>query len=182
MPEDKNILIDFFDSRAFADNPEWSFCYCNCFYADHCEKRWKDRTAEENREATHRRVESGKMFGYIAVLEESVVGWCGAGPAMEIPDFAADEDPDNHRKGVVHCFLVDPRHRRRGIARMLLRFACSDLGSRKLTIIEGNPRPGAVTEADNHFGPVSLFLSEGFEFFRDDPDDGSVYVRKYLGE
>jgi hypothetical protein len=55
-----------------------------------------------------------------------------------------------------------------------------DFAAMKLTIAEANPRPAAKTAAENHFGPLSLFSSEGFFFYRDDPSDGSVIVRKYL--
>jgi hypothetical protein len=49
-----------------------------------------------------------------------------------------------------------------------------------LTIAEANPRPEAKTAAENHFGPLSLFYSEGFSHHQDDPSDGSIIVRKRL--
>ncbi|MCB1701984.1 MAG: hypothetical protein KDI14_14235 [Halioglobus sp.] len=27
-------FFSFFDGDAFSDNPEWSSCYCQCFYED----------------------------------------------------------------------------------------------------------------------------------------------------
>ncbi len=179
-PEWLTHYLDFFDRCAFTDNPEWSSCYCNCFYADHCEKPWETRTAQENRAAVVERIMSWQMGGFLALDEDHVIGWCGAGPMMSFPDFAKDDDPDKPTIGVITCFVVTPDRRRQGIARMLLRVACDDFANLGLTIAEANPRPNASTDAENHFGPLSLYLSEGFNFFRDDPDDGSVYVRKQL--
>ena len=77
------------------------------------------------------------------------------------------------------CFLVAPRYRGEGIARLLLQAACDGLRGQGMTIAEANPRPQAETPADNHFGPLSLYLSSGFTVHRED-SDGSVYVRRAL--
>ena len=70
-------------------------------------------------------------------------------------------------------------YRRKGIARALLDAACTGLREQGMTIAEANPRPNAQTPADNHFGPLSLYLSSGFSVHRED-EDGSVYVRRAL--
>lgn len=48
-----------------------------------------------------------------------------------------------------------------------------------MTIAEANPRPQAKTPAENHFGPLALYLSTGFSVHREDAD-GSVFVRRAL--
>ncbi len=45
--------------------------------------------------------------------------------------------------------------------------------------VEANPRTDPASAADNHFGPLKLYLSAGFEQLRDD-GDGSVWVGKDL--
>jgi len=97
-----------------------------------------------------------------------------------VPDFAEDDVADKTDVGVIMCFSIAKDYRRMGIARRLLREACTSFAERGLSIVEANPRPGAETDSANHFGPLSLYLSEGFSVVRDDPDDGSVYVRKRL--
>lgn len=172
--------LDFFDRQAFKDNPEWSGCYCNCFYADHCKKPWKDWTATENRQSVAERIQAGRMWGHLAFVEDQAVGWCGAGPKEAIPVFDAEPREDREQIGAITCFVVAPPFRRQGIARQLLRSVLHDFAAMTLTIAEANPRPVAKTAAENHFGPLALFSSEGFVFHRDDPSDGSVVVRKYL--
>ena len=62
---------------------------------------------------------------------------------------------------------------------MLLDAACDGLRAQGLAIAEANPRPNAKTPAENHFGPLALYLAAGFTIHREDTD-GSVYVRRPL--
>ncbi|MGS1108313.1 GNAT family N-acetyltransferase [Achromobacter anxifer] len=179
-PDLQPAYLDFFDRLAFKDNPEWSGCYCNCFYADRCQKPWKDWTAAENRAAVARLIQDRKMWGYLAFSGNQAVGWCGAGPKRAIPIFGGGLQDEDEHIGAITCFVVAPAFRKQGIARQLLRGALQDFSAMGLGIAEGNPRPSAETDAQSHFGPVSLFYSEGFEFHMDDPSDGSVIVRKRL--
>jgi hypothetical protein len=34
-PDTLPLFLRFFDGDAFADNPKWSSCYCQCYYEDH---------------------------------------------------------------------------------------------------------------------------------------------------
>ena len=172
--------LDFFDRLAFHDNPEWSKCYCNCFYADHCKKPWNDWTAGENRQSVAERIQAGQMWGHLAFAEDQAVGWCGAGPKDAIPIFNADAHEDREHIGAITCFVVAQAFRGKGIARQLLRSVLQDFAAMKLEIAEAYPRPGATTATENHFGPLSLFYSEGFSFHQEDPSDGSIVVRRRL--
>ena len=74
------------------------------------------------------------------------------------------------RRGLVSvgCFLVDPRHRRRGVASALLDAAPAYVRSRGGTAIEAYPRhPHESEHARLHddealMGPESMFTSRGF--------------------
>jgi hypothetical protein len=61
----------------------------------------------------------------------------------------------------------------------LLDAACRSLKQQGMAVVEANPRPNATSDAENHFGPLSLYLSAGFAVHRHDAD-GSVFVRKAL--
>jgi len=67
--------LAFFDRDAFADNPDWSGCYCQWFHADHRLRPWDERTPEENREASIKSIGSGHLQGYLAYLVESGAEW-----------------------------------------------------------------------------------------------------------
>ena len=94
---------------------------------------------------------------------------------------ALDDEPtpNSETVGAIVCFLVAPNHRGKGVARLLLDAACAGLREQGMTVAEANPRPAARTPADNHFGPLSLYLTSGFAVHREDTD-GSVYVRRTL--
>jgi GNAT superfamily N-acetyltransferase len=179
-PELLGAYLDFFDRRAFPDNADWSGCYCNFLHADCSARRWEAWTAEENRSAVVARIQAGRMPGLLAFAGDVPVGWCGAGPMTGFRALADEPREDRDRLGYVTCFVVAPDWRRRGVARTLLRAACDAFRADGLTIAEANPRPRAESDADNHYGPLGLYLSEGFEIWREDPSDGSVFVRKAL--
>jgi GNAT superfamily N-acetyltransferase len=172
-------FLQFFDGDAFSDNPKWSSCYCQCFYEDHNVVKWSERTSEQNRALACRRTATGQMQGYIATDGDNPVGWCGAAPRHLVHALDAEPTPDSEKVGAIICFLVSPNHRGQGIAKALLEAACTGLREQGLTIVEANPRPHAQTPAENHFGPLSLYLSAGFSVHRQDAD-GSVHVRRAL--
>ena len=173
------LFLRFFDGDAFSDNPAWSSCYCQCFYEDHNVVKWSERTGTENRAFACSRTRSGQMQGYIALDGDDPVGWCGAAPRHLLHALDDEPTPNADAVGAIVCFLVAPEHRGRGIARLLLEAACAGLREQGMTIAEANPRPDAATPADNHFGPLSLYLSAGFTVHREDTD-GSMYVRRLL--
>jgi GNAT superfamily N-acetyltransferase len=77
------------------------------------------------------------------------------------------------------CFLVAPNARGQGIAKALLDAASDGLRAQGLKRLEANPRTGEVSPAQNHYGPLNMYLAAGFSVHRTDPD-GSVWVSKPL--
>lgn len=86
---------------------------------------------------------------------------------------------DAHSVGTILCFLVEPSHRGRGIARQWLQAACDGLRQQGLRVVQVNPRTAPASAAANHFGPLAMSLSAGFTVERED-DDGSVWVSRRL--
>lgn len=181
-PLSPNLQADFlryFEGAAFADNPKWESCYCQFLYVDHAKVVWSERTAEQNRAAACARMECGRMQGLLAYRGDEVVGWCNAAPRAMLDAFADEPDPDGERLGQITCFVVAKAHRRTGIALALLDAACDMLRQQGLQLAEANPSSTATSDAENHYGPLSLYLSAGFVVHRTDAD-GSVVVRKSL--
>jgi GNAT superfamily N-acetyltransferase len=166
----------FFDGDAFADNPHWAACYCHHAHAPQDGRPWQDWTAAENRAEVGRRIAEGRMHGYLAFSGGRPVAWCNAGPRRELTVVPREEGEE--AVGAVACFLVAKPFRGRGVARLLLRAACEGFRLSGMAFAEGYPRPCASGEADNYHGPLSLFLSEGFEPVGE--WNGATVVRKRL--
>jgi GNAT superfamily N-acetyltransferase len=178
-PELQQDFLRFFDGTAFSDNPRWSSCYCQCFYEDHSVVKWSERTAPQNRAIACQRIQSRTMQGYLAYSEGTPVGWCNAAPRTLLHALDDEPTPDAEQVGAIICFLVEPGYRGQGVARHLLQAACDGLRAQGLRIAEANPRTASGSAAENHFGPLSLYMSAGFSVHRED-EDGSVYVRRSL--
>ena len=119
------------------------------------------------------------MQGYLAYLGQVPVGWCNAAPRHLLRALDGQPTLGAEKVGAIVCFLVAPHHRGKGIARQLLDAACEGLAAQGLEMVEANPRPDANSDAENHVGPLGLYLAAGFEIHREG-QDGSVYVRRSL--
>lgn len=178
-PERLPDFLGYFDGEAFADNPKWSFCYCQFLYVDHNKVRWSTRTAVENRAAACDRICNKTMQGYLAYRGGRVIGWCSAAPRIMMAAFSDEADVDAARIGQIGCFVVAAPYRKSGVATLLLNAACAGLQSQGLTIAEACPVLEPRNDAQNHFGPLSMYVKAGFREHRRD-DDGHVYVRRGL--
>lgn len=179
-PELREDFLQYFEGAAFADNPKWRSCYCQFLYVDHTVVDWKQRTAEQNRAAACDRIACSRMQGLLAYREGEVVGWCNAAPRRLLDSFADEPIPDADQVGQITCFVVAREHRRTGVARALLEAACGMLKDQGLRVAQANPSRDASTDAEQHYGPLSLYLSAGFSIVRE-REDGLIEVRRVLG-
>jgi len=178
-PDRKQAFLAFFEGDAFTDNKKWSSCYCQCFYEDHAKITWSRRVASENRDAAVYRMDNAQMQGLLAYQDGKVVGWCNAAARNLLHALDSEPIADADKTGTILCFLVSPALRGQGVATQLLNAACDYLASLGLLWVEANPRPAATGTAENHYGPLGMYLKAGFSIERTD-SDGSVWVRKKL--
>ena len=178
-PELLPDFLQFFDGEAFADNPKWGFCFCQFLYVDHAKVNWAARTVQENRAAACERIRTCRMEGYLAYRAGKPIGWCNAAPRTLLDSLADEPDPDAAHIGEITCFVVAKPHRRSGVAKALLHAACAGLKAEGLTIAEALPLADASSDAQNHFGPLSMYLAAGFKVHRTEGKD-RVYVRRSL--
>lgn len=171
--------LDFFDHRAFSDNPRWAGCYCYFPLHDPAKARWHDRTGPQNREAVTACIGAGQARGCLAYLDGQVVGWCNAGPWSQFPMLAELAEPEAATLGVIFCFVVAPEARGRGVATALLDAACTSLKGQGMTAVQAKPLKEAQGAAAQHLGPLAMYLKAGFRVVRETPD-GDVFVRKSL--
>jgi ribosomal protein S18 acetylase RimI-like enzyme len=180
-PERLPDYLEFFDKRAFADNPRWSGCYCYFPIHDPDSTNWHQRTAAQNREAVCSAVADGRARGMLAYRNGKVVGWCSSGPWALYPMLQDSPEHDADSLGVIFCFVVAPEHRGLGVASTLLAAACASLREQGMSRVQARPVKHATTAAENHLGPLSMYLAAGFEIVRETVD-GEVFVEKRLAE
>lgn len=181
-PELAERFFDFFDHRAFIDNPDWAGCYCTLYHFPGTQEEWEKRPGEQNRLEAERLIARGELAGYLAFDGEKPVGWCNINLKSAFPflknDPRLDLDGDGSTASVV-CFTVDPDYRGRGIAASLLERAAADYAEEPdVRFLEGYPRKAASSPADNYVGPITLYEKLGFSVFREYED--ILVVRKEL--
>ncbi len=168
----KKTLPDF--ERFFEKHPAPGAFSCWCIYhhrtrsllLNHRERSGITRAAR-NRLQRRKLVERESSHGILVYLNGDPVGWCQYGPQEELPRI------DNNRsyrrlapqnvKGMwrITCFVVDRKHRRRGVASAALRAALEGIWKKGGGLVEAYPitQWGAYRE---YHGTVSMFQKEGF--------------------
>ena len=164
-PDQLDDWLAFFDGPAFADNPDWSTCYCRCFLFG--EKGWPawDAACEsgQNRPAMVDEARAGRVDGMLARREGKVVGWIHAGPAERFTSPTGPIVAPEVGLAAIVCFVVAPDERGKGVARALLRGALGELAGRGFTAVEARAQPESSESAAHQFtGPLALYRSEGF--------------------
>lgn len=160
--------LHFFDEIAFRDHQDWAFCYCLEGHLDpKTQGEWTD--AKERREKAVEMIQAGEMQGYLAYLDDKVVGWCNVNDRKNYryltemfrnigyqPDEAADA-----RVKAVFCFLTAPEHRGKGVAQSLLNRVCEDAAREGYTCVEAYPFADKKLEFQYH-GTSGMYERNGF--------------------
>jgi GNAT superfamily N-acetyltransferase len=179
-PELVGDYLAFFDHVAFADHPEWQFCYCNFLHHDHAQSKFSATKADDNRAAVKQRICARAMHGHLAFDGERAIGWCQAAPRLVLPALRDEPDPEGvaAQTGSIVCFVIAKDYRRKGLARRLLNAACDGFRAQGLGYAEAYPRDGLTGDGENHFGPLAMYLGAGFERLR--VDGATIVVRRKL--
>jgi ribosomal protein S18 acetylase RimI-like enzyme len=177
--ERRGDYLDFFDTRAFTDNPRWASCYCYFPLHDPDRIDWKARGAAENRTEISSCIAQGAARGVLAYHDREVIGWCNAGPWSLYPMLRDTPEADSATLGVIFCFIVAPAWRRRKVATGLLDAACEMLRGAGMSDVQAYPLKSNTDAAANHLGPLAMYLAAGFSVVREG-DDGDLVVRKAL--
>jgi len=173
-PSLRDDFLHFFDNIAFADNPEWSDCYCSAY---HFANKGK---AESRREASNQ-IEEDRMHGFLAYDGAKPVGWCNAAPRSSYPGvhWLMSPGPDKYeRVGSIVCFVIASTHRNQRVASQLLNAACHKFSQKGLEYAEAYPVKKPPSAAYDFPGPLSMYLKNGFSTHRD--ADWYLVVRKRL--
>lgn len=154
-------------------DPAW--CWCQYFLTPGSGYR---ESAEANRQALRDRVETAAVPPGLLLYDAGApVGWLQLGPRREYPRVSGDpalarvvgppDAPGEERVWRATCFVVAVGHRRRGVARELLRSGLGWARQHRATHLEGHPvdvasRGGRTPGAILYHGTLSMFLAEGF--------------------
>jgi GNAT superfamily N-acetyltransferase len=170
----RDDFLFFFDNVAFADNPDWSDCYCSLYH-------FANREKTETRHLRSTQIEENRLHGFLAYDNGKPIGWCNAANRNSYPalHWLMGPGPDKWEKvGSVVCFVVGSSHRNKGVASQLLNAACNKFSQEGLEYAEAYPVKNPKSDAYNFPGPLSMYLKNGFNTHRD--ADWYVVVRKRL--
>jgi GNAT superfamily N-acetyltransferase len=163
-PELAADYLDFFDNRAFKDR-EGAFCYCTWFHFDCSVKDYYAQGKDAMREQTSVYISNGKLNGYLAFTDNTVIGFCNADNKANYQrlkaDFFTRNDSSKQIKSVV-CFTVDPEYRGKGVAAALLTRIIADAQNQNYTAVESYPRLHDKHEPFDYAGPARLYEKFGF--------------------
>ncbi len=180
-PDRVDDVLEFFDRRAFADNPNWASCYCMAHHVEGGEQSpdWGQRTWQQNRAELADRIRAGTTTGALCYVDGNLVGWCNSSRRDQFPHYKAGEGDD--AACVAACFIVSPEHRGHGIANLLLDAALEQATSEGRAEMEGRPHPDPQNEGAAYRGTIGLFEKAGLTKVGDDPVSYSAILRRPLG-
>jgi ribosomal protein S18 acetylase RimI-like enzyme len=174
-PDQHDAVMHYFDMVAYADNPNWSKCYC----AERLVENYESRTKEQNRAFRSQLIQSAKANGLVAYRFGRVVGWCHAAPKTELLHIEGTSDP---AVGAIVCFVVAPDQRRQGVATALLEAAVEHLRKRGMRSAEAYPWLGEIDASrwaqSMYVGPLSMYVKAGFAI--EEQHEDFAVVRKAL--
>lgn len=164
-PERAGDFLHLFDGPGFADNPDWSGCFCRFYHYDHDAGDWGGQSGAVNRSAACDLIAARRMRGWLAMLNGEAVGWINAARKDSYAALAGDDVPgaDPVRTGMIVCFLIAPDYRGRGLARLLMQAAIAGFRQQGLSAVEAKPAINPQRAASNYHGPFAMYLSAGFE-------------------
>lgn len=112
---------------------------------------------------------TGRSHGIIVYSKGEPVGWCQYGCREELPRFdyvlryvRPAPDVETVKLWRITCFVVDPKHRRSGVATAALKAALEAIRTEGGGLVEAYPikRWG---EDRKYLGTLSMFKREGFK-------------------
>lgn len=186
-PEITEEYIEFFDNRAFSDNPEWSACYCTFFHFNDEYKKSAMQPGvdihDHNRNLARELIRRGILKGYLAYVDGVVMGWCNANDKSAYETLNKENRPelwedDDKPLKCVTCFTIAPSMRRKGLSTALLKRVCEDAANDGYEIVEAYPRKSFPEINKNYHGPYPLYEKAGFEVYKE--LEKETIVRKYL--
>jgi GNAT superfamily N-acetyltransferase len=164
--------------KLFSPESGWQHCWCVHFHRPHALPRseWLPRRAERsvrNRREQKRLVDEGCSHGILVYEKGEPVGWCQYGRREELTRI---DNNRNYREPMaeggsrklwrITCFVVEKKHRRRGVAGAALKAALASIKKQGGGLVEGYPvadwEGKSFGNMSTH-GTASMFKKAGFK-------------------
>lgn len=163
--------VNFFDITPHDDNIDEHKCYCVCWSNDNSEgKDFSSR--EKRRDIAFQYVKESKIQGYLAYIDDKVVGWCNTNQKSDclkceswrrfMGYVPTEEEKLSIKVKSIFCFVIAPEMKRTGIATQLLECVCKDAVHDGFDFIEAYPNKNAIDEASNFGGYYDMYRKNGF--------------------
>jgi GNAT superfamily N-acetyltransferase len=161
-PERWGDLAELAGERGFTSG-------CWCMWWRVTSKEFDERHGTGLRGDLHRLVDEGPEPGLLAYVDGVPAGWVAVAPRDEYPRL--DRSPklrrlDDRPVWSITCFTIDRRHRRRGVAAVLLDAAVDFAQERGAEVVEAYPIDTAGAKrssAELYTGTLAMFERAGFE-------------------
>jgi ribosomal protein S18 acetylase RimI-like enzyme len=177
-------------AKLFSQGSGWDHCQCIHFQRPRPlpKEEWLRSRAERtvrNRRKKTELVKRGQAHGILVYANGEPVGWCQYGPREELPRIDSSRNyrglaPERGAMNLwrITCFVVDRKHRRRGVAVAALRAALESIKKKGGGLVEAYPlmdwdklrrseirrcgRAPSFGNVSTH-GTVSMFERQGFK-------------------
>lgn len=171
----KEEYIRFFDETPHDHGIPEHTCYCVNWCCENQRGRNHDPQREERRQMAREYIRNGSLKGYVAMVDDKIVGWCNANTKADCSDCfgwfhfmtEVNELPIEPQKKVksIFCFMIAPYMKRKGIATKLLEYICEDAKADGFEYIEAYPLIEENDEFQFYLGHKALYEKAGFEFY-----------------
>ena len=187
-PDLAEAYVHFFDVTPHDVNIDEKKCYCVTWRNDNSYADLSDHwfpTREERRKRAVEFVKNGSIQGYLAYLDDEIVGWCNANADCRgCVDYLRDYWPvEEFREDIkiksIFCFTIAPKVQRMGIATELLKRVCNDAAAEGFDFVEAYVSKAYHDDGINNYGgPLKMYEKCGF--IQQAEKDDKVVVRKAL--
>lgn len=141
---------------------------CWCMWNRQTSREFDERKGEPNRQAMRQLVATGPPPGLLAYIEDTPVGWVAVGPRESFSRLVRSpvtKPVDDTPVWSITCFVIDRKHRRRGVATALLDAAVRYAAESGAEAVEGYPveaRRDTMPDIYAWMGLAEMFEEAGF--------------------
>jgi ribosomal protein S18 acetylase RimI-like enzyme len=171
--------LNFFENVSFSKNNEWgSGCYCIHYHIID-----DNDIIISRKETAIQLIKQKKLCGYLAYENDKVIGWCNSGEKTsfkrlnERKEIWNIEDKETKIKSII-CYLILPEMRRKGIAKKLMEYACTDAGNNGYSCVEVYPSKNGKNCFEIYHGSCKMYEEYGFTIYKELEEE--YIMRKYI--